>query len=194
VKISPLGAVLLHACIWTDGQPDITKLMVAFRSFAKAPIKIYHQLLTKFQQNRLKHVVRQFVLRSINIFIIYEVMTNWPSIGRHKSSCIFLRRVIKQTVIITDVHLFWQFFCELQFRRTLLGISSVNFVVTGYHLIIHSAFIKQLRNNGNTMRQCIIYIDLKKTSDLSTRDTLYNNLIELWVSMKLLILTKMWLN
>ena len=33
MKIRPVGAELLHA----DGQTDITKLIVAFRNFAKAP-------------------------------------------------------------------------------------------------------------------------------------------------------------
>jgi hypothetical protein len=35
LKICPLGAELFHA----DGQTDMTKLIVAFRSFAKAPKK-----------------------------------------------------------------------------------------------------------------------------------------------------------
>jgi hypothetical protein len=33
MKIPPVGAELFHA----DGQTDMTKLKVAFRSFAKAP-------------------------------------------------------------------------------------------------------------------------------------------------------------
>jgi hypothetical protein len=33
MKIRPLGAELFHA----DGQTDMTKLIVAFRNFAKAP-------------------------------------------------------------------------------------------------------------------------------------------------------------
>jgi hypothetical protein len=42
--------------------------------------------------------------------------------------------------------------------RKLLGIVIVGFDVTGRLLIIYFAFIKYLRKNGNTMRQCISYL------------------------------------
>ena len=37
MKIRPAGAQVYHA----DGQTDMTKLIVAFRNFAKAPEKVY---------------------------------------------------------------------------------------------------------------------------------------------------------
>jgi len=37
MKIRPLGAELFHTDGWTDRRTDITKLIVAFRNFAKAP-------------------------------------------------------------------------------------------------------------------------------------------------------------
>ena len=37
IKIRPVGTELFHA----DGQTDMTKLIVAFRNFAKAPKKFY---------------------------------------------------------------------------------------------------------------------------------------------------------
>jgi hypothetical protein len=40
----------------------------------------------------------------------------------------------------------------------LLGIIGVDFDVTGQLPIIYSAFLKYLRKNGNTMRQCISYL------------------------------------
>jgi hypothetical protein len=43
-------------------------------------------------------------------------------------------------------------------QRKLLGIISVDFDVTGQLLIIYSAFVKYLKKNGNTMRQCINYL------------------------------------
>jgi hypothetical protein len=43
-------------------------------------------------------------------------------------------------------------------QRKLLGIINVDFDTTGQLLIMHSAFIKYLRKNGNTMKQCIIYL------------------------------------
>ena len=44
-KIRPVGAELFHVdrCTdrWTDGQTHMTKLIVAFRNFAKAPKKVF---------------------------------------------------------------------------------------------------------------------------------------------------------
>ena len=37
MKIRPVGAELFHAERRTDGQTDMTKLIVAFRDFANAP-------------------------------------------------------------------------------------------------------------------------------------------------------------
>jgi len=43
-------------------------------------------------------------------------------------------------------------------QRKLLGIISVDFDATGQVLIIYSAFVKYLRNNGNIIKQCINYL------------------------------------
>ena len=40
-------------------------------------------------------------------------------------------------------------------QRKLVGIINVDFDATGKLLIIYSAFVKYLRKNGNTMKQCI---------------------------------------
>jgi len=40
-------------------------------------------------------------------------------------------------------------------QRKLLGIMTVDFDATGQLLIIYSAFVKYLKKNGNTMKQCI---------------------------------------
>jgi hypothetical protein len=37
MKIRPLGAELFHVDRWADGPTDLTKLMVAFHSFANEP-------------------------------------------------------------------------------------------------------------------------------------------------------------
>jgi hypothetical protein len=52
------------------------------------------------------------------------------------------------------------FFCQsqLHMQRKLLGIISVDFDVTDQLLIIYSAFVKYLKKNGNTKRQCISYL------------------------------------
>jgi len=42
----------------------------------------------------------------------------------------------------------------------LLGIINVDFDETGQLLIIYCAFVKYLRENGNIMKQCIIYLKI----------------------------------
>jgi len=42
-------------------------------------------------------------------------------------------------------------------QRKLLGII-VDFAATGQLLIMYSAFVKYLRKNGNTIKQCISYL------------------------------------
>ena len=39
-KIRPVGAEFFHAEVGMDGQTNMTKLIVAFRNFAKAPKKV----------------------------------------------------------------------------------------------------------------------------------------------------------
>ena len=40
-------------------------------------------------------------------------------------------------------------------RRKLVGINNVDFDATGQLLIIYSAFVKYLRNNGDTTKQYV---------------------------------------
>ena len=75
-------------------------------------------------------------------------------------------------------------------RRKLSGIISVASNATGQLLIIYSAFAKYLRKNGNTMKQCISFIDLKKAYDSVRRAVLYNILIEFGVPKNLVRLIK----
>jgi len=70
----------------------------------------------------------------------------------------------------------------------------VDFDATGQVLIIYSAFVKYLSNNGNTINQCIISIDYKKAYDSVRREVLYNILIEFGIPMKLVRLIKMCFN
>jgi len=59
-------------------------------------------------------------------------------------------------------------------QRKLIGTISVDCYATGQLLIIYSTFIKYLREkNGNTMKQCHLYIDFKKTSDSVRWEVLY---------------------
>ena len=47
-------------------------------------------------------------------------------------------------------------------QRTLSGIISVDFYATGQLLIIYYAFVKYLRKNRNTMKQCISYLHISR--------------------------------
>jgi len=72
-----------------------------------------------------------------------------------------------------------------------MTIFSVDFDATGQLLIIYSAFVRNLRKNGNTMKQCISSIDLKKAYDSVRREVLCNILVEFGIPMKLVWLIKM---
>jgi hypothetical protein len=84
---------------------------------------------------------------------------------------LFIRRVIRQTVIIVEAFRFCElstvFYLtpccqgELHMQRNLLGIINVDFDATGELLIIYFAVIKYLKKNGNTMMQCIGYYRLQ---------------------------------
>ena len=65
---------------------------------------------------------------------------------------------------------------------------------SGQLLIVHSAFVKYLRKNGNTMRQCISSSWTSRKIHLITREVLYNILIEFDIPMKMVRLIKMCLN
>ena len=71
----------------------------------------------------------------------------------------------------------------------------MDFDATGQLLIVYSAFVKDLRKNGNTTRQCIgTFIDFKKACDLVRREVLYDILIEFGILMILVRLIKIGLN
>jgi len=70
-----------------------------------------------------------------------------------------------------------------------LGIISVDFDTTSQLLIIYCAFIKYLRKNGDTMRQCISCL-----YDSVRREVLYNIIIDFGITIKLVPIIKMCLN
>jgi len=72
------------------------------------------------------------------------------------------------------------FICCLH-KRKLLGIVIVGFNEMGQLLIIYSGFVRYLRKEGNTMRQCI---EFKEAYDSVRWEVLYNILIEFGIPMK----------
>jgi len=73
-------------------------------------------------------------------------------------------------------------------QRKLLGIINVDFNATGQLLIIYSAFVKYMRQNENTVKQCT---RLQESYDSVRREGLYNIIIEFGIPMKLVRLIKM---
>jgi len=76
-------------------------------------------------------------------------------------------------------------------EKKVLGIINVDFDATSQLLITHSSFVKYLRKNGNTTKQCISSLHFKKAYDSVRREALYNILIEFHIPMKLVRLIKM---
>ena len=60
MKILPVGAELFR----TDGQTDMTKLIVAFRNFANAPKEEVHDL-------------KYLTLSACEIFLLFELFVLW---------------------------------------------------------------------------------------------------------------------
>jgi len=76
-------------------------------------------------------------------------------------------------------------------QRKLLGIINVDFDTTLQLLIIYSAFVKYLRKKwecNEAVHQ--LFIDFKKAYDSVRREVLYNILIEIGITMKLVRLIK----
>jgi len=62
----------------------------------------------------------------------------------------------------------------------------VDLDATSQLLIIYSVFVKYLRKNGNTTKQCISsFKHFKKAYDSVRKEVLYNILIEFGIHMKL---------
>ena len=61
----------------------------------------------------------------------------------------------------------------------------MDFEATGRLLIMYSAFVQYLRKNGNTVRQCISYLqDFKNCYYSLTKEVLWNILIEVGIPME----------
>ena len=67
----------------------------------------------------------------------------------------------------------------------------MDFKANSQLLIIYSAFVKYLRKNGNTTKQCVSFLDFKKAYDSVRGEVMYNILIESVISMIFVRLTKM---
>ena len=103
----------------------------------------------QIQTEMIKTGKRTNVLRSTNLLILFGIRRKCLSSGRSLSLYLFIRRVIKQTVVITEAYHLCQLHTkcypisccqgQLHMQSKLLGLISVDFNVTGQLLIIYSA-------------------------------------------------------
>ena len=77
------------------------------------------------------------------------------------------------------------------YAEDIIWIINVDFDAT-VQLLIYFMFFKYLRKNGNTTKQCIIYIQTSRKPMM--REVLYNILIEFCIPMKLARLIKICMN
>jgi len=75
-------------------------------------------------------------------------------------------------------------------HRKLLGINSVDLDAKSQLMNIYSAFVKYLKNSGNTSA----VLDFKKSYESVRKETLYNILIESGIPMNLIRLILLCLN
>jgi len=65
---------------------------------------VNHQGLFIFEQNVLPREVEEYVLRCINLLILFGIMKNCLNNGRSQFFYFFIRRVIKQTVVFIEAY------------------------------------------------------------------------------------------
>lgn len=65
---------------------------------------VNHQGLFIFKQNIFVREVEEYVLRCINLLILFGIMKNCLDNGRSQFLYLFIRRVIKQTVLFIEAY------------------------------------------------------------------------------------------
>jgi hypothetical protein len=69
VKIRPMGAELFHADRRTDGRTDMTKLIVAFHSFASRPKMVYFQPLTNGVTCKQRNLTWEIITSVVRLYV-----------------------------------------------------------------------------------------------------------------------------
>jgi len=106
-------------------------------------------IYTRTPAELIKAGVEQFVLKYMNLLILFGIKRNCLRSERGQSLYLSIRRAIKQNaVFIVFYQLHTKFYPEscchgqLHMKRKLLGIISADFDTTRHLLIIYSAFVK----------------------------------------------------
>ena len=73
MKIHPMEAELLHVVGYTDGQSDITNLIVVFCNFANAP-----KIMSAFNEENIFHGNDQVELNTVLFLINVCILHRYP--------------------------------------------------------------------------------------------------------------------
>jgi hypothetical protein len=96
-----MGLVMLGRQLIQTAEPIVPEPSAVEVEMAIEKLKsTNHQVLIKYRQNCLKHGVEQFAVISINLLILFGIGRNCLQSGRSRSLHLFIRRVIKRTVVI----------------------------------------------------------------------------------------------
>jgi hypothetical protein len=160
-------------------------------------------VLIIFQQNWTKQEVMNYILRFTNLLILLEIRKNCQSSGRNLLFYLFIRRVVKQSVVIIKECLCYQLCNKLLYNILLLKLTTYVDRIIGVHLFgflhnhltadhifcIHQILKKKWQYEG-TLHQLFIF--LKKAYYLVKKEILCNILIEFGMPFKLVRLSRIW--
>jgi hypothetical protein len=152
----------------------------------------------------LKQEVGQFVLRSINLLILFGIKRNCLGSGRSQSLYLFIRRVIKQIAVIIEAYHFGNHIQILSnillsrltpYAEEIIGEHQGGFRrnrSTADHILCIRHILEKKREYNEAVHQ--LFIDFNKDYDSVSRQFLYNILSEFGIPMKLVRLVKMYFN
>jgi hypothetical protein len=86
IKIRPVGAELFHADGQTDGQTDMTKIMVAFSNFANAPkdrLSLEISISLSYSEGRVR--MREKMPDSLRCFVVLLSISRYVPYIRSRS-------------------------------------------------------------------------------------------------------------
>jgi hypothetical protein len=91
----------IHAAGPLVPQPQASELERANEKLNRHKSQSIDQIPEK---NLLKQKLEQFILRSINLLFLFGIWTNCLSSGRSQPLYLFIKRMIKQAVVIIQAH------------------------------------------------------------------------------------------
>jgi hypothetical protein len=137
--VSDIRQAEIHTSEPLAPEPSAFEVELAIEKLKKNHTN--QQVLINSQQNLLKHWIGQFTLRTIIVLILFGIRKTCVRNGRNRSLYLYVRRVIKQIVVIIGAYHFRQLFTKfyptsccpayLHMPKKLFGIMNVDFSETG---------------------------------------------------------------